>query len=62
MTMQVHDELVFEVPQDEIQVLAELVERHMREVPAQQMELSVPLEVEVEVGSNWNDTKPVKDA
>jgi DNA polymerase-1 len=62
MTMQVHDELVFEVPQDEIQVLAELVERHMREVPAQQMELSVPLEVEVEIGPNWNDTKPVGDA
>jgi DNA polymerase-1 len=58
MTMQVHDELVFEVPQDEIETLAELVERHMREVPAAEMKLSVPLEVEVEVGPNWNDTKP----
>jgi DNA polymerase I-like protein with 3'-5' exonuclease and polymerase domains len=31
----------------------------MREAPVQQMELSVPLEVEVEVGPNWNDTEPV---
>ncbi len=59
MTMQVHDELVFEVPHDEIEAVAKLVETHMRDVPTQQLGLSVPLEVEIEIGLNWNDTAPL---
>ncbi len=60
MTMQVHDELVFEVPDDEIKTVAALVARRMRQVPTQALELRVPLEVEVEAGPNWNDTEPVE--
>jgi DNA polymerase-1 len=56
MTMQVHDELVFEVPDDEAETMCELVGRLMREVPTSKLKLSVPLEVEVETGPNWNDT------
>jgi DNA polymerase-1 len=55
--MQVHDELVFEVPEAEIEAVSALVEKHMRDVPTQALSLRVPLEVEVETGPNWNDTK-----
>jgi len=62
MTMQVHDELVFEVPENEIETVAKLVERHMRDVPTQQLKLSVPLEVEIEIGPNWNDTHAIGES
>jgi len=62
MTMQVHDELVFEVPESEVETVAQMVERHMRDVPTQQLKLSVPLEVEVEIGPNWNDTHAVGES
>ena len=60
MTMQVHDELVFEVPDDEVQALADFVRTRMRDVPTSKLNLRVPLEVEVEVGHNWNDGEEVK--
>ncbi len=62
MTMQVHDELVFEVPQNEIETVAKLVETHMRDVPTKALNLSVPLEVEVEIGPNWNDTHAIGES
>jgi DNA polymerase-1 len=51
MLLQVHDELVFEAPAEEIDRLAELVSREMTGA----MELSVPLAVDVGVGDNWSD-------
>lgn len=51
MLLQVHDELVLEVPQSELSQTAELVTSRMREV----VTLSVPLEVEAKVGPNWAD-------
>ena len=57
MTMQVHDELVFEVPVDEVEIVSELVGRLMAEAPAQKLGLKVPLGVDVGTGANWNDTK-----
>jgi DNA polymerase-1 len=51
MTLQVHDELVFEVPQNEIETMQPLVREHMEEV----YELAVPLQVEMGVGANWRD-------
>jgi DNA polymerase I len=52
MTLQVHDELVFEVPEEEIDSMRTLVRDQMENVhPA----LTVPLLVEVGVGSNWRD-------
>lgn len=62
MTMQVHDELVFEVPESEIKIVSQMVETHMRDVPTQQLKLSVPLEVEVEIGPNWNDTHAMSES
>jgi len=51
MTLQVHDELVFEVPEPEIETMKQLVRSHMENVHA----LSVPLLVEMGVGPNWRD-------
>lgn len=49
MLMQVHDELVFEVVPEEIEGLQELVRKEMVEA----LPLSVPVEVEMNSGSNW---------
>jgi len=51
MILQVHDELLFEVPPEEV----EQVKGLMKETMSQAMELSVPLKVEVKVGKNWGE-------
>ena len=51
MLLQVHDELVFEVPEDEIDELKSLVTKRMENVHP----LRVPLKVDVGVGPNWRD-------
>jgi DNA polymerase-1 len=51
MLLQIHDELVFEVPQAELAATSELVRGEM----AQVMELSVPLKVDLKTGDNWAD-------
>lgn len=51
MTLQVHDELVFEVPEDEVDTMRQLVKHEMEKVHP----LRVPLLVEVGVGKNWRD-------
>jgi DNA polymerase-1 len=53
MLLQVHDELVFEVPRDEVDSMRELVKRNMESA----IELRVPLVVDVGVGTNWRDAK-----
>ncbi len=55
LLLQVHDELVLEVPQSELPTVAELITSLMRSV----VELSVPLEVEAKAGPNWADLDPV---
>ena len=49
MILQVHDELVFDVPKDEVEALTVLVREHMEGA----VELAVPLDVEVETGVHW---------
>jgi DNA polymerase-1 len=51
MTLQVHDELVFEVPESEVDIMKSLVREEMENAHR----LSVPLLVEVGVGKNWRD-------
>ncbi|MFY9947901.1 MAG: DNA polymerase I [Candidatus Sulfotelmatobacter sp.] len=51
MTLQVHDELVFEVPEKEVDTMQSLVRDQMEKVHA----LAVPLLVEMGVGPNWRD-------
>jgi DNA polymerase I len=52
MTLQVHDELVFEVPEGEVETMRTLVREQMENVHPP---LTVPLLVEVGVGQNWRD-------
>ena len=51
MVMQVHDELLFEVPEAEAEAIRDLVVEQMEGA----LELSVPLTVEAAIGRNWND-------
>ncbi|HJR65695.1 MAG TPA: DNA polymerase I [Gemmatimonadaceae bacterium] len=53
MLLQVHDELVFEAPPDEIDVVTSLVKREMEQAAV----LSVPLVVDIGIGDNWMETK-----
>ena len=53
MTLQVHDELVFEVPEKEVETMQFLVREQMETVHG----LAVPLLVEMGVGPNWRDLK-----
>lgn len=51
MIMQVHDELVFEVPEQDVENITCVVRDKMTTV----MQLSVPLEVHVSTGDNWDE-------
>ncbi|MBU0692457.1 DNA polymerase I, partial [bacterium] len=51
MLLQVHDELVFESPADEIETLSEMIQEEMKNA----LLLSIPITVEVGNGSNWLD-------
>jgi DNA polymerase-1 len=51
MMLQVHDELVFEVPEREVDRMRTLIREEMENVHA----LTVPLLVEIGVGKNWRD-------
>jgi DNA polymerase-1 len=53
MLLQVHDELVFEVPPDEMDSVKTLVKQEMENAA----QLSVPLVVDIGSGANWLDTK-----
>jgi DNA polymerase-1 len=49
MTLQVHDELLFEVPPEEVETTKELV----AEIMPQALKLSVPLKIDIKLGKNW---------
>jgi DNA polymerase-1 len=53
MLLQVHDELVFEAPPEELETMRAVVKDHMEHV----VELRVPLVVDIGVGPNWLDAK-----
>ena len=53
MLLQVHDELVFEAPPNEVDYISALVTQEMQDAA----QLSVPLVVDLGVGSNWLETK-----
>ena len=53
MLLQVHDELVFEVPPQEVETMTELVREYMEKV----VKLEVPLVVDIGVGPNWLEAK-----
>lgn len=51
MILQVHDELLFEVPSGEIETMKQLV----KEIMPRAMEFSVPLKVDVKIAPNWGE-------
>jgi DNA polymerase I len=53
MLLQVHDELVFEVPKDEVNQVSDFVREKMDKV----VSLSVPIETAISSGPNWGATK-----
>jgi DNA polymerase-1 len=53
MLLQVHDELLFEVPQDEIEEVKQMVQMIMPSA----MEFSVPLKIDIKMGHNWGETE-----
>jgi DNA polymerase-1 len=53
MTLQVHDELLFDVVPEEAEELSALVKHEMEHVA----EFSVPIVAEVGLGPNWRDIK-----
>lgn len=53
MILQVHDELIFDVPESEIDTMKQLIETGM----VNAMKLKVPLTVECSVGSDWYEAK-----
>lgn len=55
MILQVHDELVFEVPERELKKIAPTV----KEIMENSYKLDVPLVVELKSGKNWGQMKPI---
>jgi DNA polymerase I len=55
MILQVHDELVFETPEEELELMAGLV----KEVMEGALSLVVPLTVELKAGKNWGQMAPL---
>jgi DNA polymerase I len=55
MLLQVHDELVFEVPDDEVEKSLPVITRVMEEAPMPALSLSVPLAVEAHAADNWDE-------
>ncbi|MCK0471351.1 DNA polymerase I [Halalkalibacter sp. APA_J-10(15)] len=53
MLLQVHDELIFEVPEDELDRMMEIIP----EVMEQAVSLDVPLKVDISYGDTWYDAK-----
>lgn len=51
--IQVHDELVFNICNDELEIMKELVKEKMEKV----VKLSVPLKVDIETGNDWYEAK-----
>jgi DNA polymerase I len=55
MLLQVHDELVFEVPDGEVEKTLPVVTKVMADAPLPAVSLSVPLHVEAHAADNWDD-------
>jgi DNA polymerase I len=59
MLLQIHDELVFEVPPDEFDSVSGLVREEMTARRERELNLEVPLRVDLAAGPNWLDVEDV---
>jgi DNA polymerase-1 len=55
MLLQVHDELIFEVPEGEVAKTLPIVKRVMEDAPMPAVSLSVPLSVDARAAQNWDE-------
>jgi DNA polymerase-1 len=55
MLLQVHDELVFEVPDGEVEKTLPVVKKVMEDAPLPSRALSVPLQVDARAAGNWDE-------
>jgi DNA polymerase-1 len=55
MLLQVHDELIFEVPDDEVAATLPVVQHTMQDAPFPAVLLSVPLQVDARAADNWEE-------
>ncbi|MFL5001822.1 MAG: DNA polymerase I, partial [Xanthobacteraceae bacterium] len=55
MLLQVHDELVFEVPDNEVERTLPVITKVMEEAPMPALSLSVPLQVDARAAHNWDE-------
>ena len=55
MLLQVHDELVFEVPEAEVERTLPVIIRVMEYAPLPAVSLTVPLQVEARAADNWDE-------
>jgi DNA polymerase-1 len=61
LLLQIHDELVFEAPKDELSKLAAMVRHEMTGPPAERLGVRVPLRVDLAAGPNWLDVEPLDE-
>jgi DNA polymerase I len=55
MLLQVHDELIFEAPENEVEAAIPVIRRIMEKAPEPARQLSVPLQVDVRAANNWDE-------
>lgn len=55
MLLQVHDELIFEVPEEAVEATIPVITSVMENAPLPALQLSVPLNVDAKAAQNWND-------
>ena len=55
MLIQVHDELIFEVPNNEIEIIKEFVPKIMTNSHDNFLNFKVPIKVDLGLGQNWNE-------
>ena len=54
MLLQIHDELIFEVPNTEVKAITKIIEKEMTSVKDSDLHsFSTPLTVDINIGDNW---------
>jgi DNA polymerase I len=55
MLLQVHDELIFEAPEAEVEKALPVIKQVMIDAPLPALQMSVPLQVDARAAANWDD-------
>ena len=56
MLLQIHDELVFETPQDELEKIVPIIKKNMSDASSSEHHrFTIPLTVDINSGNNWGE-------